>query len=403
MSRNSNIEFMMYAPLLSRAKRRRLSQSHPNNKVSRKEPSLQQNGEGSKRKRENDKFDSSSRSLMMVMSSEKRMKAKAPCMSIDDKSGLLLDPVTTIIPVMVPEMLPPPLQEIVSPDMTTLTSCDRISKPLEREILKRDAKRISAKTIRTSTKDTDLTSVRCWKRWIRLLLAPVLGICFLVILQKNNSRIPFHEECVYVNGGGFSGFWYVLGQLHKMHEQHDSPENFLCYSAGCLAAAASIANRSFDDIYGSALSIQNNWKSGNISQYDVLETFIDNLIDHEPILDKSSFTKMNIITTEVFSPRPPADWWGGGRVKIHKLSELKELKKMLIRTSWIPFITGNSLFEISEEGNHLDGLFSILQHPTCGTHVSLSWDLSLRLNTLNVNVGKETARRFWEMGSLYNQ
>ena len=221
-------------------------------------------------------------------------------------------------------------------------------------------------------------------RWGSLLV--FICISALLLFQKHNSRKPFQKDCIYVNGGGFSGFWFILGQLYKIHEQ-EQPENYVCYSAGCLGAVAVLANRSMDEVLDSAVSVQGNWQSGNISRYSVSETFVDDIIGRNSSLDASSLSKLNILTSVA------TNW--GWKAEINRPQSLKELKQMLIQTAWIPFVTGPN---IVDPLGHFDGVFSLLQHPTCGIEISLKWDLSLILNIFNINLAKEASKQFWKMG-----
>lgn len=233
------------------------------------------------------------------------------------------------------------------------------------------------------TAKPDISSSRILMRWWKFLLVAI-GFCSVIYSQY--TKQPFHKECVYVNGGGFSGFWFMLGQLYKLQEQKQA-ENYLCYSAGCLGVVSVLANRSFEELFDSALSIQNNWKDGEISRFDALETFVDDLLDHNATLEVDLFSNVHIITSVATR--------FGWEVHMNTPVDIEHLRTLLIQTAWIPFVTGNDIWHST---GHVDGGFSRLQHPTCSLHISLPWDLTLLANAVNINMRKEEGERYWNLG-----
>jgi len=52
-------------------------------------------------------------------------------------------------------------------------------------------------------------------------------------------------DCVYIRGGGFSGFWYYYGYLQNnkiANIANIANKPIYCYSSGCVAYVASISN-----------------------------------------------------------------------------------------------------------------------------------------------------------------
>eukprot|EP00980_Cylindrotheca_fusiformis_P014413 scaffold3840_cov129-Cylindrotheca_fusiformis.AAC.9 len=215
------------------------------------------------------------------------------------------------------------------------------------------------------------------KRWWKLM---VVTLFCSSIMHSIYSKQPFHKDCVYVNGGGFSGFWYMLGKLYKLREEEQT-ENYVCYSAGCLGAVSVVANRSFEELFDSAVSIQNKWKNGSLSRFDALETFVDDLIGRNSTLDVTALSHIHILTSE-----PTRFGW---EMHVNTPVDVEHLRMLLIQTAWIPFVTGKHFWHST---GHLDGGFSRLQHPTCRHHISLPWNLRLLMNCLNINMGKEDGR-----------
>jgi len=50
---------------------------------------------------------------------------------------------------------------------------------------------------------------------------------------------------------------------------------------------------------------------------------------------------------------------------------------------------------------HMDGGFSLLEHPKCTKSVLLPLDLGLMMNSLNVEMGIDEAYRLWNYGLAY--
>jgi hypothetical protein len=257
------------------------------------------------------------------------------------------------------------------------------SKPSQSAAARNAVQGDSIKVIKKETTEYVVTSWSKFKRLWKLLLTM---LCCSSIIHAQYSKQPFEKDCVYVNGGGFSGFWFMLGQLYKLREE-EQPENYLCYSSGCLGAVSVLANRSFEELFDSALSIQSNWKSGSLSRFDALETFVDDLLGHNSTLDVSAFSKVKILTSV-----PTISGW---ELHVDSPVDMAHLRTLLIQTSWIPFVSGNNLWHST---GHMDGGFSRLQHPTCRLHISLPWDWNLLANAFNINMRKEEGERYWNLG-----
>lgn len=71
---------------------------------------------------------------------------------------------------------------------------------------------------------------------------------------------------------------------------------------------------------------------------------------------------------------------------------------LFVRFSCSPGVTGYWL----DHKDHLDGGFTLLQHPKCSKTVHLPLNnADLWLNSLNVNMAKEKAYRLWNDGLAY--
>jgi hypothetical protein len=247
-----------------------------------------------------------------------------------------------------------------------------------------------------------------------LIKASTIATIALALLWSSVHRVsyfasppsPVEKDSVYVAGGGFSGFWYALGRLDSIEDP--SSKKYYCYSAGCLGVVSMLSNYGVEEVFDMAVNIQNQWKRGEISRFDVVGTFVDNLlygpsnVCHKDDPNNVTFTlssplmddprllsRLNIITTA----RSDSSWL---RIQhsIRTPTSLENLRTMLIQTTWIPFAVGNG---ISHRG-HLDGAFSYPLHHRYEHHVGLALDFDMLANFVNVKLGHQKVAKFWKKG-----
>ncbi|KAL7560064.1 hypothetical protein ACA910_016126 [Epithemia clementina (nom. ined.)] len=312
--------------------------------------------------------------------------------------------------------------------------------------------------------------------WIVVLLsvavASPLGRSFQ---NKNGNSVSFYQKSSFpraqdelitaesrnkqpalcIRGGGFPGFFFTFGQLQSLREA--SSYDYYCYSAGCLCAVAVLADLPFEQVMGLAANAQDKWKRGEISRFQLVPHFVDEMIDQILLLaqkaEKASTTVVldSNLTNMVVDSQPPLTrpnatttdhdnkyWWlhslrivtgrlndgaKGGALAASfrspaelidndlvstssikystssksepKSSWTKTLREMLIQTTWIPGITGNDLFL----ENHLDGgfVFGQMRHK-CDRILEAPWTWELLVNTFNTNLSREQALYFWKAG-----
>lgn len=299
-------------------------------------------------------------------------------------------------------------------------------------------------------RQTRLGAPRLWRsRKMPALMQDVLllvGLVLLVFLvghgrsmwkqAKSPLSLP-NDDCIYVTGGGFSGFWFSLGRLKTLAApptgqglQGLRDHKYACYSAGCLGVVATYTNRSMEDLYEMAGSIQRDWQDGTIHRYQVVEAFVDNLLGfHEDesntlrydthasdghssasvrrLLDQKALDSIHILTSIPSDDGAGAAIWGsdhgegmlGFEAAMQTPRDIEHLRSLLIQTTWIPYAVGS---QYTHPGSgHLDGYFSTLQHPKCHKQVGLANDWTLLANILNVNLSKERVETFWNMGLAY--
>ena len=230
------------------------------------------------------------------------------------------------------------------------------------------------------------------------------------------------HDCVYVPGGGFSGFWFTLGRLQRLqqqqtqqqHQQQSTPNTlmakttnhtYVCFSAGCLGVVATLQNFSLDELYNTASTSQADFMAGKVHRYEVVESFVDQLLLLESNQDKENqndenewwYSQLRILTSV------PESSSSVFRASMQAPTSRQHLKTLLLQTTWIPWAVGNDL---TYQG-HLDGGFSILQHPqatTCSKRIGLAWDSwDFVSNILNVRLSPEAVYRLWSLGMEYDE
>jgi hypothetical protein len=164
-------------------------------------------------------------------------------------------------------------------------------------------------------------------------LALLPAACIAVMLYYTSlGPVELGDNSVYVPGGGFSGFWYTMGRLQSV--PYPYAYDYYCYSAGCLVVVAVLQNRSMDTVLDMATDAQKRWLRGEISRYEVVPDFVDNLLyNGDPeMLDAVAhgLPRLNVITTTrkgIF----------GIDKSIRTADNIESLREMLLQTTWIPY------------------------------------------------------------------
>ena len=176
-----------------------------------------------------------------------------------------------------------------------------------------------------------------------------------------NEREQDGSHHIYVPGAGFSGFFYTLGRLQAFHESNPLADEYYCYSGGCLALIASLMHLSVDTAVELAFLSRNRWNTGEISRYEVVEEFVDGLVNQdakgqcinatlEGSLDKRYVSKLteqsefdcktNAQTLQNILPRVNVmtSVWNSDSIPsrhIQKPTSIMHLRKMLVQTTWM--------------------------------------------------------------------
>ena len=191
---------------------------------------------------------------------------------------------------------------------------------------------------------------------------------------------------------------------------------YYCYSAGCLGVVAILSDYTMEDMWNMAHGVQVQWQRGEISRYQVVTNFLDELLLDESAAESANETthsqrrrrrisrrsglgnqssdilsKLHIITST------RGGWLFGLRPAIRTPTSLEELHEMLLQTTWIPGAVGAGLWH----RDHMDGAFTTPLHPSCAHQVGLAVNLDLFANVVNVNLSRKAVERFWNWGLEY--
>lgn len=163
--------------------------------------------------------------------------------------------------------------------------------------------------------------------------------------------------------------------------------DFYCYSSGCLSLVLAYLNTTVDDAFGTCRGIQKGWLNGSLSRYQIVDYFLEDLV---PKADSSRLQlllpHLNILLTTATNG-----------VQVGQATNHEELVDLLVKTTWIPLVTGNGILRQDGE-SYIDGGFSRVLHPPCEhtARVPVTWDTYV--NSLNPGFGRETAFGLWQMG-----
>lgn len=189
-------------------------------------------------------------------------------------------------------------------------------------------------------------------------------------------------------GSGFSGFWYHLGLFQSL--SHDlGAYDYYCYSSGCLSLVLAFLNTTVDETVDACYGIQDSWLKGELSRFNMVVQLLDQLVTDKHVDGIVDFLhRLNIIVTTI-----------SHGVQIMKPSNRDDLVDLLVKTTWIPIVTGPGILRKGNE-HFLDGGFSRVLHPPCNQTVWVPTTWTTFVHSLNPGLSRETVHRLWEMGNL---
>jgi hypothetical protein len=211
------------------------------------------------------------------------------------------------------------------------------------------------------------------------------SLAFGVHNRQHGNWINSHDPLLST-GSGFSGFWYHLGLFQGLDQELGS-YNYYCYSSGCLSLVLAFLNTTIDETVDVCYEIEDGWMQGKLSRFNMVRHLLDRLVtasDVDRILQMLG--RLNIIVTTTSQG-----------VEIVQPSNREELIDLLIKTTWIPVVTGKGVLQQAGE-RYLDGGFSRVLHPPCNHTVWVPTTWTTFVHSLNPGLGREAVQELWEMG-----
>jgi hypothetical protein len=155
-------------------------------------------------------------------------------------------------------------------------------------------------------------------------------------------------------------------------------------------------NKSLSEVSNAAFAVQDSWIGGNRSRFELVDYFFDALVpfdfDDDVHMVQHSLPRIKVLVTTM-----------SGGVQIFEPTNRQELKDSMIKTTWIPYVTGwGFLSERENDDIYFDGGFSRVLHPECETnlHLPLIWDTLV--HTFSPSLSREQVRRLWHAGYHYD-
>ena len=262
-----------------------------------------------------------------------------------------------------------------------------------------DTTKSGDKTTPCDTKSANTVNDGVDKHWklksaIALALLYFIGRC----IGYRTPVVIDDPDAIYVPGGGFSGFWFTLGRLSSIEDPLN--KKYYCYSACCLGSVTMLSNITMEAAYEYAVGAQKRWQRGELSRYDVTESFINNLLygsdkaeDIVPSNVRPSFRDARVLSTLRIITSERSNLFGL-KVAVRTPKNVEELKDMLLQTAWIPFALSRDLWH----QKHMDGAFTLFEHPQFRIHLGYGLDWDIMSNALNVNLGYDKVSLLWERG-----
>jgi hypothetical protein len=168
----------------------------------------------------------------------------------------------------------------------------------------------------------------------------------------------------------------------------DSEEDYFCYSSGCFAVFAHLLHEDVENGMDMYKDLQKEWFDGSLSRFDILGKVTDQIFEKTGVAEmgdderKGVLGRINVMLTGEDL-----------RLAIKKAETFEELKSLALQSSWLPGITGNSLFL----DGYIDGGISILGHPTFERRVP---SFPFIFSGLRISTHHSEAMEMYEKGRL---
>lgn len=156
-------------------------------------------------------------------------------------------------------------------------------------------------------------------------------------------------------------------------------------------------NKSLDQVSEAAFAAQNSWTSGNRSRFELVDYFFEALVPYEDedhvsnSMLEHTIQRMKVLVTTA-----------SGSVEIIEASSRQELKDSIMKTTWVPYLTGWGIPRENKDGSfHVDGGFSRFFHPRCETSLTLPLIWDTMVHTFNPGLDRKQVHRLWKAGFEY--
>ena len=210
---------------------------------------------------------------------------------------------------------------------------------------------------------------------IKNILAPILILISALYISNTNSN---NSDCIYIKGGGFSGFWYYYGYLQKNKIANIANKPIYCYSSGCVAYIASISNNNFSYLYDSAHTLISDYNNNELTNYEFKEKAITIIVNN---ISNIQNYNLNILISNYL-----------GQCIIKKPRTVNELIVALDETTNLPLIT--SKLDFSKK---IDGAVCITFINKCANIINLPYNYKIYRNAFNINLSYEDIIYFYKL------
>jgi hypothetical protein len=210
-------------------------------------------------------------------------------------------------------------------------------------------------------------------------LKDVLLVYIIFVFVLFNSTNVVSQDCLLINGGGYSGFWYYYGYLQK--NTNKTNKTIYCYSSGCLAYVASLTHNNSTHLYNLANTLAIDYNNNKLTSYTIKDQFINSIASKLSNTNIQNYN-LNILTT---------NYWGQCIIKQPKT--ISELIKYLDETTNIPLITTKADLNKNLDG----GLCFILNFNNyCATHIMLPYNYRFYTAIFNSNLSHADVSYFMD-------
>ena len=205
----------------------------------------------------------------------------------------------------------------------------------------------------------------------------VLQFTILLFALYNSSNKSI-QDCVIINGGGYSGFWYYYGYLQN-NKKNTINKTVYCYSSGCLAYVALLTHNNSTYLYKQTNALAIDYNNNKLTNYDVKEQFINTITRNVSNLQNYN---LNILTTNY-----------AGQCIIKQPKTTSQLISALDETTNIPVLTTKLDFN-----KNLDGglCYAIYFNKYCSKNINIPYKYRFYSNIFNKNLSPDDISYFMD-------